>query len=107
MSSRAATRARCPEGQHLVRILIADDHEVLRRGLRALLESQPGWTVCGEAANGREAVAQTVHSKPDVVVMDLSMPELNGLEAARQVLKCAPGTHILLLTMHQGVDVIH
>jgi DNA-binding NarL/FixJ family response regulator len=88
-----------------VRILIADDHAVIRRGLRAILESQPEWEVCGEAANGREAVEQVKRLKPDVVVLDITMPELNGLEAMRQILKAAPHTEVLILTMHNSEEM--
>jgi DNA-binding NarL/FixJ family response regulator len=87
------------------RILIADDHAVYRRGLRSLLESQPGWEVCGEAADGREAVEQTELLEPDIVVLDISMPELSGLEAARQILKVHPAAEILILTMHRSEEV--
>lgn len=87
------------------RILIADDHSIVRRGLRSLLESQPGWTVVAEAVNGREAVEQTVRLKPDVVVMDVTMPELNGLEAARQIVKASPNTEVLILTMDGSEEV--
>jgi DNA-binding NarL/FixJ family response regulator len=88
-----------------VRILIADDHAVVRRGLRAILESQPEWEVCAEAVNGREAVEQVKRLKPDVVVLDITMPELNGLEATRQILKEAPHTEVLILTMHNTEEV--
>jgi DNA-binding NarL/FixJ family response regulator len=83
-----------------LKILVADDHDIIRRGLKQLLMSRPGWQVCGEAKTGREAVAATEQLKPDVVVMDISMPELNGLEAARQIQKVAPSINILILTMH-------
>jgi len=89
-----------------VRILIADDHDVVRRGLRALLENQPGWVVVDEAVNGREAVKKVEHWKPDVVVLDISMPELNGLEATRQILKAAPGTEVVILTVHESEQVV-
>src|SRR6202008_1928247 len=84
------------------RILIVDDHAVVRRGVRALLESQRGWEVIGEGTTGREAgdLARRLH--PDVVVMDLSLPELNGLEATRQIVKESPQTEILALTMHHS-----
>jgi two-component system, NarL family, response regulator NreC len=74
-----------------VRILFADDHSIVRRGLRALLESQPGWKVCSEASNGRESVKQVRRLKPDGVVLDITMPELIGLDATRQILKESPG----------------
>lgn len=89
-----------------VRILIADDHEVFRRGTQALLESRPDWRVCGEAATGREAVEKTKKLKPDVVIMDISMPELNGLEAAEQILKVAPKTEVLILTIHDSEELV-
>ncbi|MCA1826891.1 MAG: response regulator transcription factor, partial [Myxococcales bacterium] len=82
------------------RILIADDHEVVRKGLRSLLESEPGLEVIGEASNGREAVERAVSAKPDVVVLDIGMPELNGLEATRRIVKAAPRTEVLILTVY-------
>jgi DNA-binding NarL/FixJ family response regulator len=83
-----------------VRILIADDHDVVRQGVRRILELERGWTVCGEATNGREAVALAVTLQPDIVVLDVSMSELNGVEVARRVKKLVPGARILILTMH-------
>ena len=83
-----------------VRILIADDHNVVLAGLRQLLLERKGWEVCGEARTGREAVSLAQQLKPDVVVMDISMPELNGLEAARQIRKSLPRTEIVMLTLH-------
>jgi DNA-binding NarL/FixJ family response regulator len=88
-----------------LRILVVDDHAVVRRGVRSLLESQVGWEVCGEATSGRDAVEQSRRLRPDVVVMDLSLPELNGLEATRQILKDAPATEVLVLTMHQSEEL--
>ncbi len=85
-----------------LRILIADDHAVVRAGLRTLLESQPDWEVVGEAGNGREAVEQALRLRPDVAVIDFTMPEMNGLESARQIRKALPGTEVLLLTMHDS-----
>ena len=90
-----------------LRILVVDDHAVVRRGIRSLLESQEGWEVCGEATTGREAVEQSRSLRPDVVVMDLSLPELNGLDATRQILKDAPDTEVLVLTMHQSEQLAH
>ncbi len=89
-----------------VRILVADDHEVVRRGVKSLLESHPGWTVVAEAATGREAVDQVKRCTPDVVILDITMPELNGLEATRQILKSAPQTEILILTLHESAQLI-
>jgi DNA-binding NarL/FixJ family response regulator len=85
-----------------VRILIADDHDIVREGLKTLLQSQPKWVVCDEAATGREAVEKTRQHKPDVVVLDFSMPELNGLEVTRQIRKILPQTEVLILTMHDS-----
>jgi DNA-binding NarL/FixJ family response regulator len=89
-----------------LRILIADDHEVARRGIRALLESHPGWEVCGEAADGREAVNCAIRLKPDVALLDIAMPSLNGLDATRQILAAAPQTRVLILTMHDTEQVV-
>jgi len=89
-----------------VRILVADDHEVVRQGLRRLLEVAPGWEVCGEAETGREAVEKASQLKPDVVVLDYSMPGLNGAEAARQIIQRVPRAEVLILTMHSSEDLI-
>lgn len=90
----------------MLRILIADDHEVARRGIRALLEGHPGWEVCGEAADGREAVAAASRLRPDLALLDIGMPSLNGLDAARQILAVAPDTRVLILTMHDSERVV-
>jgi len=89
-----------------VRIMIADDHAIVRRGLRALVESQQGWEVCAEASNGRDAVESVEQFKPDIAIVDIGMPELNGLEATRQILKSSPQTEVLILTMHQSEEVV-
>ena len=86
----------------MTRILVADDHTMVREGLRKVLEEQPGWVGCGEAGNGREAVAKTRELKPDVLVLDFVMPELNGLEVTRQVRAAQPQTEVLILTMHES-----
>jgi DNA-binding NarL/FixJ family response regulator len=90
-----------------VRILVADDHHVVRTGLRSLLESRNGWQVCAEAANGREAVEKSGELKPDVAVLDIGMPLLNGVEATRQIRKLSPQTEILILTMHDSELLVH
>lgn len=89
-----------------VRILVADDHQVVRTGLRSLLESKSEWEVCAEASNGREAVEKAGKLKPDVAVLDIAMPLLNGVEATRQILKVSPKTAILILTMHDSDSLI-
>ena len=89
-----------------LRILVADDHHVVRAGLRALLESKTGWQVCAEAANGREAVAKSIESQPDIAVLDIGMPLLNGVETTRQIRKVSPNTEILILTMHDSEHMI-
>jgi len=85
-----------------LRILVADDHHVVRTGLRALLESKTGWQVCAEASNGREAVEKARELQPDVAVLDIGMPLLNGVEATRQIHKLSPETEVLILTMHDS-----
>ena len=89
-----------------LRIVVVDDHSVVRRGVRALLESQPGWEVLAEATTGREAVDVVKRLQPDVVIMDLSLPELNGLDATRQILKESPRTEVLVLTMHHSEELV-
>jgi DNA-binding NarL/FixJ family response regulator len=90
----------------MLRILVADDHDVARRGIRALLESHPGWQVCGEAHDGREAIELADTLKPDLILLDIGMPNLNGLEAARQILATSPNASILILTMHDTEHVV-
>jgi DNA-binding NarL/FixJ family response regulator len=89
-----------------LRILIADDHEVVRAGVRSLLESQPDCEICGEAATGRQVVALAQQLKPDVAIMDITMPELNGLEATRQIRKVAPTVQVLILSVHESEELV-
>src|SRR6266851_801157 len=89
-----------------LRILIADDHGLVRRGARAVLHSRHGWRVVGEAANGREAVQKAIELKPDVAVVDIGMPELDGVEVTRQIREAVPGTKILVLTMHESDQMV-
>ena len=89
-----------------VRILIADDHEIFRRGLAAELAQVAGWVVAAQAANGRQAVEMAVDIKPDIVVMDLTMPELHGLEAARRIIAADPAAKILILTAHESEQLV-
>lgn len=89
-----------------LRILLADDHEMLRRGLRAILTEQPGWEICGEAVDGRQAVELARKLRPDVIVMDIAMPELNGLEATRQIRRALPRAEILVLTFDESEALV-
>src|ERR1700737_1208989 len=89
-----------------LRILIADDHEVVREGMRALIEHEPGWQVCGTAAKGQEAVETAKKLKPAVVVLDMTMPELDGLEALRQIKRALPGTEVVIFSAHHSEEVI-
>ncbi|MGB8494847.1 MAG: response regulator transcription factor [Candidatus Acidiferrum sp.] len=89
-----------------LRILIADDHAVVRAGLRALLESRDGWQVCAEAVDGRDAVEKAAKHKPDVAILDIGMPLLNGVDATRRIRKAAPDTQVLILTMHESDELV-
>jgi DNA-binding NarL/FixJ family response regulator len=89
-----------------LRILVADDHQVVRTGLRTLLETERGWQVCAEATNGREAVEKAGALKPDIAVLDIGMPLLNGVEATRQIRKLSPKTEVLILSMHDSEVLI-
>ena len=88
-----------------MRILVADDHQSVRGLVCGVLAAQEDWLVCGEATNGREGVEMALQLKPDVVILDISMPELNGLEAARQILTTMPQTNVVILTMYDGEDL--
>jgi len=90
----------------VLRILIADDHEVARKGIRSLLESHPDWEVCAEASDGREAVEYASRLKPDVLLLDIGMPNLNGLDASRQILATNPEARILILTVHDSEQMV-
>ena len=87
------------------RILIADDHESVLRGVRVMLETHSGWSVCGEAVNGCEAVTKAIELRPDLIILDFAMPELDGLQAADEISKLLPGVQIVLHTMH-GANVV-
>jgi DNA-binding NarL/FixJ family response regulator len=84
------------------RILIVDDHEIFRRGLRSLLETHPDWDVCGEATDGQEAVQKSKDLQPDVVVLDITMPGLNGLDATGVIRKEVPKAKVVILSQHQA-----
>lgn len=90
----------------MLRILIADDHELIRRGLRSLLRSHSDWEICGEASDGRDAVEQATKLAPDVVLLDISMPHYNGLDAARQIRSVVPGSRILVLSQHDSANLL-
>lgn len=89
-----------------LRILVADDHEIVRQGICALLQAHPGWEVCAQAADGREAVESTAQLKPDVAILDIGMPNLNGLNATRQILQENPQTKVLILTIYESEQVL-
>lgn len=89
-----------------LRILIADDHALVRRGAREVLNSQRGWRVVGEAANGREAVEKAVELEPDIFIVDISMPDLDGIEVTRRVLEAAPDIKVLVLTMDESDQMV-
>ena len=89
-----------------LKILVADDHEVMRTGVRALIEQEPGWEVCGTATNGQEAVEGARRLKPDVVVLDMTMPELDGLEALREIKHTLPNTEVVIFSAHHSEEVI-
>jgi DNA-binding NarL/FixJ family response regulator len=89
-----------------LRILIVDDYEVVRRGIRTLLEGESGWEVCGEASTGPAAIGAAGDLKPDLVILDLGLPELHGLEVTRRILQRRPETEVLVLTMHASEELI-
>lgn len=95
-----------PSAVSTIKILVADDHEVMRMGMRNLLEGQPNWTVCAEASNGQEAVEKTRQHRPDVVILDITMPTMNGLEAASHISSAYPGIPIILFSLHLSDDMM-
>ena len=109
LRSGAARGSVCDTGlgsMSSLRILIADDHDLLRRGLKSLIESQLGWTICAEVRTGREAVASADALKPDVAILDITMPELDGIEAAKRIRSISPKTEILMLSAHYSEQLI-
>jgi two-component system sensor histidine kinase UhpB len=89
-----------------MRILVADDHDIIRRGVRSLLEDQPDFRICGEAVNGREAIEQALQLKPDAIIMDLSMPQVNGFEATREIRRLLPEVQVIILSQHDSTEVL-
>jgi DNA-binding NarL/FixJ family response regulator len=90
-----------------VRILLADDHEVVRKGVRLLIEKVSGWSVCGEAGTGRQAIALAEELNPDVIVLDINMPDLNGLDAIRQIKRTIPKVETLVFTGIENEKLVH
>jgi DNA-binding NarL/FixJ family response regulator len=90
----------------VLRILLVDNHEIVRRGLRALLEGDRELAICAEAGDGREAVELAIRHKPDIALIAIALPLLNGIEATRQIRHGSPGTEVLILTLHEGEDLI-
>ncbi len=88
-----------------VRVLVADDHEVMRMGIRNLIEFRSGWSVCAEASNGQEAVEKTLQFHPDVIIMDITMPVMNGLEAASEITRTQPEIPVILFSLHVSDDL--
>jgi DNA-binding NarL/FixJ family response regulator len=88
------------------RVLIVDDHAFIRRGVQTILQPFPEWEFCGEADNGRDAIRMADELRPEVIIMDVSMPGLNGIEATRAIRKTQPGVKIVLLTLHESVDLV-
>lgn len=89
-----------------VRVLVVDDHEMVRRGVISLIQTEGAFRVCGEASDGESAIAKTEETKPDVVVMDISMPGLNGLEATRRIRRALPQTEVVILSVHDSEQMI-
>jgi len=88
------------------RVLIVDDHTFIRRGIQSILDSSSGWEFCGEAENGIAGIRMAAELKPDVIIMDVSMPGLNGLEATRVIHEAQPEVKILLLTLHESIEIL-
>jgi DNA-binding NarL/FixJ family response regulator len=94
------------KGTKQLRILVADDHELVRRGIRELLRARRGWKVVAEAMNGRQALEKASELTPDVAILDISMPDLDGLQATRQIREASPPTEVVVLTMHESDQMV-
>jgi DNA-binding NarL/FixJ family response regulator len=94
------------EGHAMPRVLIVDDHAFVRRGVQTILESQPDWELCAQATNGKEAIRMVEQFRPDVVLMDVTMPEMDGIQATRIVRSTNPRIKIILLTLHESTEVL-
>jgi two-component system nitrate/nitrite response regulator NarL len=90
-----------------VRILIVDDHDVVREGVRSILKKRSDWEVIGEASNGQEALAQTEALRPDVIILDITMPQMSGLDVARKITQSTPDSRVVMFTMHDSGTVEH
>jgi DNA-binding NarL/FixJ family response regulator len=105
---QAETQNSSPEGAvSTVKILVADDHEVMRLGIRNLLEARSNWTVCAEASTGKEAVDRTLQCRPDVIIMDITMPTMNGLDAARHISASHPDIPIILFSLYLSDELMN
>jgi DNA-binding NarL/FixJ family response regulator len=91
----------------MLRILLADDHGIVRKGVRDLIEAHPGWEVCGEAADGQSALDVALREKPDVAILDVALPILNGIALTRRLKQECPGTRVLLFTMHDDDETVN
>lgn len=90
----------------MLRVMIADDHEIVRKGVREIIETHAAWEVCGEASDGREALDMALRERPDIMVLDVSMPELNGVAVTRRLRQDCPTTSVLLFTMHDDDETV-
>ncbi len=88
-----------------VRILIVDDHELVRRGLRSILVTRPEWEICGEAADGSDAIEKARNLKPDIVLLDITMPQMNGLDAARIIRRDVPRAKVIIVSQYEGAEM--
>lgn len=105
MGLRLAFGPMTANSENRIRILIADDHELMRHGLRSMLSTRPDWEVCGEAVNGREAIEKTRLLRPDILLLDITMPNMSGLDVARAVSREIPATQVLILSQHEESDM--